>query len=94
MRTIVLTAISTVTILVATLTPAPVPGQEEAGVLEEITVTAARREQSMQDLPASVTAFTAEDYRSVAQDLFLSLGFSEIVLSQPRTWGVEVGYRF
>ncbi|MDT8320738.1 MAG: TonB-dependent receptor [Xanthomonadales bacterium] len=35
-----------------------------------------------------------EVYRSAAQDLFLSLGFAEIVLGQPRTWGVEVGYRF
>ncbi len=33
-------------------------------------------------------------YRSAAQDLFLSLGFSEIVLGQPRTWGIETGYRF
>jgi iron complex outermembrane receptor protein len=35
-----------------------------------------------------------EVFRSAAQDLFLSLGFAEIVLSQPRTWGIEVGYRF
>lgn len=31
---------------------------QEAGVLEEITVTAQRREQSLQDVPISVTAFT------------------------------------
>ena len=61
MRTIVLTASSILTILFSTLNPAPVLGQEEAGVLEEITVTAARREQSMQDLAASITAFTSEE---------------------------------
>ena len=30
-------------------------------VLEEITVTAQRREQSLQEVPISVTAFTGED---------------------------------
>lgn len=35
-----------------------------------------------------------EDYRSAAQDLALALGFSEIVLGQPRTWGVELEYQF
>lgn len=35
-----------------------------------------------------------EEYRAAAQDLFLSLGFAEIVMGQPRTWGVEFGYRF
>jgi len=33
-------------------------------------------------------------YRSAAQDLFLSLRFAEIVVSPPRTWGIEIGYRF
>lgn len=35
-----------------------------------------------------------EIYRSAAQDLALALGFSEIVLSPPLTWGVEFGYKF
>lgn len=35
-----------------------------------------------------------EVYRSAAQDLALALGFSEIVLNQPRTWGFELEYRF
>ncbi len=35
--------------------------QQQSGELEEIIVTAARREQSLQDLAASVTAFTSED---------------------------------
>jgi iron complex outermembrane receptor protein len=35
-----------------------------------------------------------EEYRSAAQDLFLSLGFAEIVVGRPRTWGIEAGYRF
>lgn len=37
---------------------------------------------------------TDKVYRSAAQDLALALGFSEIVLGQPRTYGVEFGYKF
>jgi iron complex outermembrane receptor protein len=33
-------------------------------------------------------------YRSAAQDLALALGFSEIVLGMPRTWGIEFEYQF
>jgi hypothetical protein len=31
---------------------------------------------------------------SAAQDLIQSLGFAEVVLGQPRTWGLSVEYRF
>jgi iron complex outermembrane recepter protein len=35
-----------------------------------------------------------EEYRTAAQDLALSLGFSEIVMGVPTTWGVEFEYQF
>ncbi len=35
-----------------------------------------------------------EEYRTAAQDLALSLGFSEIVVGMPTTWGLEFEYRF
>lgn len=35
-----------------------------------------------------------EEYRSAAQDLALALGFSEIVMGMPLTWGVEFEYKF
>ncbi|OUV59355.1 MAG: hypothetical protein CBC82_10230 [Cellvibrionales bacterium TMED122] len=35
-----------------------------------------------------------EEYRSAAQDLALSLAFSEIVVGTPRIWGVGFNYRF
>ena len=35
-----------------------------------------------------------EEYRTAAQDLALSLGFSEIVTGVPLTWGLEFEYRF
>lgn len=37
---------------------APVYAQESAGILEEVTVTAQRREQSLQEVPISVSVFT------------------------------------
>ncbi len=50
------------------------------------------------DGPWQVSAWaknlTDEEYRSAAQDLALALGFSEIVVGTPRTWGVEFEYRF
>jgi iron complex outermembrane receptor protein len=50
------------------------------------------------DGPWEVSAWgknlTDEAYRSAAQDLALALGFSEIVMGIPRTWGVEFAYRF
>jgi len=43
---------------------------------------------------AWVKNLTDEEYRTAAQDLALSLGFSEIVTGVPLTWGVEVEYQF
>ncbi len=37
---------------------------------------------------------TNQTYMSAAQDLIQSLGFAEVVLGQPRTWGLSVEYRF
>jgi len=61
MKTFFITGFSTLVIATLCLTPVTTLGQEEAGVLEEVTVTAARREQSLQDLAASVTAFTSKE---------------------------------
>ena len=45
----------------AAVSAATVAGaQTETGGLEEVTVTAQRREQSLQDVPIAITAFTAE----------------------------------
>ncbi len=37
---------------------------------------------------------TNQTYMSAAQDLIQSLGFAEVVLGQPRTWGLSVEYHF
>jgi len=43
---------------------------------------------------AWVKNLSDEEYRTAAQDLALSLGFSEIVMGMPTTWGVDFEYRF
>ena len=39
----------------------PTPAFSQSMVLEEIVVTARKREESLQDLPLTVTAFTGSD---------------------------------
>ena len=73
-------AISTalVTMLTTPLISQPLLAQEQAeGALEEIIVTAQRREQSLQEVPVSITAFTGEqleraNIREASQYLNLS----------------------
>jgi iron complex outermembrane receptor protein len=61
-------------------------------------VANARVSLGPQDAPWQVSAWvknlTDEEYRTAAQDLALSLGFSEIVTGVPLTWGVEFEYQF
>ncbi len=51
----------------AALVPAPAVAQDGAssGGLEEITVTARRREESLQDVPIAITAFTGDFLNSI-----------------------------
>ncbi len=44
----------------AAFAPVPVSAQEGGAVLEEITVTARRRDESLQEVPIAVTAFSGE----------------------------------
>ncbi len=46
-----------IALLPALLVPAPTFAQEESAVLEEVTVTAQKRAQNMQDVGSSITAF-------------------------------------
>lgn len=66
-----------ISLALAPLTAMPVLAQETGGALEEVIVTAQRREQSLQEVPVSVTAFTAEqlersNIKEAAQYLNLS----------------------
>jgi iron complex outermembrane recepter protein len=54
----------------ATPSPVPAPAKAEEEMTEKITVTARRREETLQDVPVSVTAFTA--------DTLSKLGLSDI----------------
>ncbi|MSQ99615.1 MAG: hypothetical protein EXR85_10040 [Xanthomonadales bacterium] len=55
-----LTLIMSMTLVPLAATPLQVLAQESSGALEEVTVTAQRREQNLQDVPISITAFTGE----------------------------------
>ena len=48
------------TLATALLLPTSAWSQDDGAGLEEITVTAQRREQSLQDTPVSITAFTPD----------------------------------
>ena len=52
-------------VLVAGVIVAPRPVIAQEGALEEIVVTARKREESVQDIPIAVSAFTANDIREL-----------------------------
>ena len=52
-------------VLVAGVIVAPRPVIAQEGALEEIIVTARKREESVQDIPIAVSAFTADDIREL-----------------------------
>ena len=56
-------AVFSVLVAVVIVAPRPVIAQE--GALEEIIVTARKREESVQDIPIAVSAFTADDIREL-----------------------------
>ena len=67
--------------------------EEDGYFLANARVTLLRQNGPWQ-VAAWVRNLADEKYRSAAQDLALALGFSEIVVGQPRTWGVEFEYKF
>ena len=67
---------------------------EESGYFLVNARASLMRQNGPWQVSAWVKNLTDEEYRSAAQDLALALGFSEIVVGMPRTWGVEFEYRF
>ena len=66
-------------LVVAGLWSAPPAVAQQQAAMEEIIVTARQREEALQDVPASITVFTAADYQNgiVAQGRL-----EELLLSQ------------
>jgi len=60
------------------------PQEASSGLIEEIIVTAQKREQNLQETPLSVTAFTAEAIEA--------LGFRQSVDITAQTPNFSVGY--
>ena len=57
--------LAVLSVLVAGVIVAPRPVIAQDGMLEEIIVTARKREESVQDIPIAVSAFTADDIREL-----------------------------
>jgi iron complex outermembrane receptor protein len=55
------------------------------GVLEEVMVTAEKREQSLQDVPIAISAFTNDDLRQQLVDRPLDLQLN-VPMSSMRTY--------
>lgn len=62
--------------------------QQTAGGIEEITVTAQRREQSLQDVPISISAFTSDD---IEKNMFADV--SEYLTQTPNASFISNGAR-
>jgi iron complex outermembrane receptor protein len=74
------------------------PNNREFLAEDGYSIVNARLSLMPQDGPWEISAWVKnlsdEEYRTAAQDISLALGFSEIVPGLPRTWGVELEYRF
>ena len=70
----------------AVLAPVAAQAQSPDAVIEEVTVTARRREESLQDVPIAVTAFTGDQLESLgAEDLtYLSQETPNVTLENSR----------
>lgn len=62
----------------AAVTPPPALAQEDQAGLEDVIVTAQRREERLQDIPIAVTAFTSEDLERSA-----ATGIQDVVSKAP-----------
>jgi iron complex outermembrane receptor protein len=74
------------------------PNNREVLKADSYTLVNARVEIGPREGPWRAAAFVRnigdEVYRTAAQDLALALGFNEMVLGFPRTWGVQLEYQF
>lgn len=57
--------LAVISVLAAGVIVAPRPAVTQEAMLEEIIVTARKREESVQDIPIAVSAFTADDIREL-----------------------------
>lgn len=89
----------TLSMVLAPLTAMPVLAQEEAGgFLEEVTVTAQRREQNLQQVPISITAFSGEalaksNIQSASEYLSLTPNVSYTEDGQTGARGIGISIR-
>ena len=71
------------------------PAQTSAGVIEEIVVTSRREEESIQDVPVSVSAFTQQDLQRISPYNLTDMdGLMPNVSIQQQTAGPGMGAIF
>ena len=89
------TAISAICAMTLVLGVAPLPtwAQSQGLELEEVVVTAQRREESLQDVPAAVTALTADDLELRQVGNVLDLQASAPNITFARNTGTSSGAR-
>ncbi len=87
-------AVSLVLVSFLYMQPMPALAQDEGLVLDEITVTAQRREQSLQDVPISIEVFSGAEIRQQGyRDMDDLANFSTTVLIEPRVQDQDVSIR-
>lgn len=80
--------------VVALLQPATGVAQEDGLMLEEIIVTAQRREQSLQEVPISIEVFSGNEIRRQGfRDMDELANFSTTVLIEPRVQDQDISIR-
>ncbi len=79
---------------IVTLKPGTVQAQQDTLVLEEIIVTAQRREQALKDVPIALEVFSGNEMRRQGfRDLDDLANFSPTVLIEPRVQEQEISIR-
>jgi iron complex outermembrane receptor protein len=82
-------------VLVGLTAGAAEPAQTSAGVIEEIVVTSRREEESIQDVPVAVSAFTQQDLQRLAPYTLADMdGLMPNVSIQQQTAGPSMGAIF
>ncbi len=71
----------------------PVPVQAQQGVLEEVIVTARKREEAIQDVPVSVTAFSGDQLRDAGITNIQDLGYQTPGLQVDQSSAAQIWIR-
>ncbi|MEH6582351.1 MAG: TonB-dependent receptor [Halioglobus sp.] len=86
-------ATSCVPVLGLTFLTLPAPTLAQAALLEEVIVTARKREEAIQDVPVSITAFTGNQLRDAGISNLKDLGYQTPGLQIDQSSGAQIWIR-